>query len=69
MIYLPANIYLFKFNNKNTGKKCEICSKLTLKIPERFFDVSGVFIVNFGLVPHPFTSVSIADLNKLLFAE
>ena len=24
---LPANIYLFKVTNKNTRKKCEICSK------------------------------------------
>ena len=30
----PANIYLFKGNNKNTRKSCEICSKLT-KTPER----------------------------------
>ena len=27
--------HLFKFNNKNTGKKCEICSKLKIKTPER----------------------------------
>ena len=31
----PANIYLFKFNNRNTRKKSEICSKLTIKTPER----------------------------------
>ena len=24
----PADIYLFKVNNKNTRKRCEICSKL-----------------------------------------
>ena len=30
-----ANIYLFKANNRNTGKKCEICSKLTIETPER----------------------------------
>ena len=29
----PANIYLFKVNNKNTRKRCEICSKLTIKTP------------------------------------
>ena len=27
----PADIYLFKFNNGNTGAVCEICSKLTIK--------------------------------------
>ena len=26
----PANIYLFKVNNRNTRKICEICSKLTI---------------------------------------
>ena len=28
---LPANIYLFKGNNGNTRKRCEICSKLIIK--------------------------------------
>ena len=28
----PANIYLFKVNNR---KRCKICSKLTIKTPER----------------------------------
>ena len=32
---LPANIYLFKVNNKNTRKRCEICSQLTIKTPDR----------------------------------
>ena len=31
---LPANIYLFKVNNKSTRKRCEIFSKLTIKTPE-----------------------------------
>ena len=30
----PANINLFKFNNRNTRKRCEICSKLAIKTPE-----------------------------------
>ena len=30
----PANIILFKFNNRNTRKRCEIYSKLTIKPPE-----------------------------------
>ena len=30
-----ANIYLFKVNNRNAGKRCETCSKLTIKTPER----------------------------------
>ena len=31
----PAGIYLLKFNNRNTRTRCEICSKLTIKTPER----------------------------------
>ena len=31
----PANIYLFKVNNRNTTKKCEIYSKLTIKALEQ----------------------------------
>ena len=31
----PANIYLFKANNRNTRKRSEICSKLSIKIPVR----------------------------------
>ena len=27
----PANIYLLKGNNRNTRKRCEICSSLTMK--------------------------------------
>ena len=27
----PANIYLFKIINRNTGKRCVLCSKLTIK--------------------------------------
>ena len=26
----PANTYLFKFNNRNTRKRCELGSKLTI---------------------------------------
>ena len=31
----PAGIYLLKANNRNTRARCEICSKLTIKTPER----------------------------------
>ena len=31
---IPASIYLFKVNNRNTKKRNEICSKL-IKTPER----------------------------------
>ena len=28
----PAGNYMFKVNNRNTRTRCEICSKLTMKI-------------------------------------
>ena len=31
---LQANNYLLKDNDRNARKRCEICSKLTLKTPE-----------------------------------
>ena len=33
--HYPANIYIFKVNNRDTIKRCEICSKSTIKTPER----------------------------------
>ena len=39
---------MFKVNNRNTRTKCEICSKLLIKTPERrHWGRYGVFIVNF----------------------
>ena len=31
----PASSYMFKVNNRNTRTRCEICSKLIIKKPER----------------------------------
>ena len=43
----PAGIYLLKINKRNTRTRCEICSKLTIKTPERRqWRCSGVFVVN-----------------------
>ena len=28
---IPANVYLFKVNNRNPRKRCELCSKLKKK--------------------------------------
>ena len=32
---ISAGIYLLKVNNRNTRTRCVICSKLTIKTPER----------------------------------
>ena len=43
----PSN-YMFKVNNRSTRARCEICSKLTIKRPERRHSRrSGDFTVNF----------------------
>ena len=45
---IPAGNYLLKVNNRSTRARCEICSKLTIKTPERRL----VFIVNFEYTSH-----------------
>ena len=37
----PAGNYMFKVNNRDTRTRCEICSKLTIKIPERLQQVNA----------------------------
>ena len=34
-ILFPVGIYLFKVNNKNTRKRCEISPKLTKNLPKK----------------------------------
>ena len=49
----PAGVYLLKVNNRNTRTSCEICSKLTIKIPKRRqWRRSGIFILNFEHISH-----------------
>ena len=48
-----TGIYLLKVNNRNTGTRCEICSKLIIKTSERRLKRrSGVFIINFEHISH-----------------
>ena len=55
---------MFKVNNKNTRTRCEICSKLTIKTPERCqWRRSGVFIVNFEHISH---LVSIVNFEHVI---
>ena len=61
----PANIYMFQVNNRSTRKKCEICSKLTIKAPERRqWRRSSVFIVNFGHISHLFLVSLLLTWNR-----
>ena len=54
-ILISKNIpsyYLFKVSNRSTRKRCEICSKLTIKTPKR--RRSSVIIVNLKHISHLF---------------
>ena len=50
---VPANIYLFKVNKRNTRKRCEICSELTIKTPERRQEVKQELktVIKFSVRP------------------
>ena len=49
----PADIYLLKVNNRSTRTRCEVCSKLIKKIPERrHWRRSGIFIASFEHISH-----------------
>ena len=57
----PANIYLLKVSNRNTRKRCEIFSKLTITTPgRRQWRRSVVFIVNFE---HLFLMFSVVEFE------
>ena len=61
----PINVYLFEVDNRNTRKRYDICSKLTIKTPERgHWCCSGVFIVNFEHVSYLFLGFLLVALNK-----
>ena len=58
----PVNIYLLKVNNKNTKKRCEKYSNLTIKAPEKtHWCCSSVFIAN---IFHFFLVFLLLTLNK-----
>ena len=43
---IPASNYMFKVNNRNTRTKCEMCTNLTIKTPERLhWRRSVVFVI------------------------
>ena len=57
-----ADIYLFKVNHSNTRTMCEVCSKSTLKKPERRH--YGVIVVNFEQIFHIVLIFLFLTLNK-----
>ena len=56
----------FKLNNRNTRTRCEICSKLIIKTPERrHWRRCGVFIIKLWTYFTPCSSVSIVDFEQV----
>ena len=63
--YYPTHNYLFEVNNESNRKRCEICSKLTIKTLElRHWLCSGVFTVNFVHISHIFLVFPSLTLSK-----
>ena len=62
-VYLPSRqlrVQSFKVNNRNTRARCEVCSKLTTKTPERLhWRRSSVFIVSLEYIYHVFQFLSL----------
>ena len=57
---------LFKVNNRTAAKRCEICSKLTIKTPkQRHWHHSAAFIITFEHMSTHFSRVSIVDFEQV----
>ena len=64
LLFNPAGVYMLKVSNRNTRARCEICSKLTIKTPERCHRRrSGVFIINFENISHLVLVLLLFTLN------
>ena len=64
-MHFPAGNYMFKVNNRNSKTGCEICSRLTIKTPERHHcGRSGVFIVNFDHISHLFVVFLLISFSR-----
>ena len=60
-----ANIYLFKVNNRNARKRCEICSKLTVKTSTMSLTSFWCFIVNFEHISNLFLVFLFVDFKQV----
>ena len=62
----PAANYLFKFKNRNSRTRCEMCSKLTIKTLERrHCRFSGFFIVKFENISNLVIVFLLLTLNNV----
>ena len=67
--HCPANIYLFKIKIKNTRKRYEICSKLTMKTSQRRHGCSSSVIIIIIFEHASRTTVECSSLNLFLFVS
>ena len=56
---------LFKFNNRNTRKRCEICSMLSIKTAEQCYWLVLVFLLLTLNIFHTFSSISIVEVEQV----
>ena len=62
---IQANKCMFRVNNRNSRKRCEIYLKLTVKTPDSCqWYRSDIFIVNFEHISHLFRVFLLLTLNK-----
>ena len=62
---VSASIYFFRVSHGNSRARCELCSKLTIKTPERrHWCRSGFFIVKFEQIFHIVLVLLVLTLNK-----
>ena len=64
-IAFPANIYLFKVNNRSVRQRCEICFTLTIKTPEHVSDVVLVFLLLTLNIFHTYFNVYIVVFEQV----
>ena len=68
--FFPSWHLLAQSNNENTRAMLEICSKLTIKTPERRHrHCSGVFLVTFEQISHIALLFPLLALNKRMLTE
>ena len=61
---LPANIHFFKANNKNSRKRCELCTKLTMKNQNDVKTSFWCFLCYIWTCSTRFSSVLIVDFEQ-----
>ena len=60
----PAKTYILKVSNRDTRKRYEIRSTLTIKVLERRQSRSSDVIGNFKHTSHLFSNVSVVDFKQ-----